>query len=342
MSTDVEELLREGMERFTAGVHAPAGLASTAARLRRRRRAIHGAVAFGAAAATAAAAILAAVSAGGSTPRAPGTGTRPSAPAMAGGVPGANPTGPQAHEVAYVVKRVETALTSEHQVFYGQTTSDFGPSSTWVHGTHYRWEEFTGTGCGQVLPNGQCTNQGPSERYLAQGTAQVGGKLTTVYVTYYNREWSGGRFWTAAPTSACSPTGALEMGGPPIPTNHWADFINATLACGAAKATGHVRINGMETIQITGKPVTVRLKPGYARTVREKRVRVRWTLYVDPATYLPVRISGSTATFGGPSASTMNRSVTDVRWLPPTPANIAKAMVTIPPGFHRVSSPANQ
>ena len=36
MNTDVEELLRDGMERFTAGVHAPAGLAHAATRLRRR------------------------------------------------------------------------------------------------------------------------------------------------------------------------------------------------------------------------------------------------------------------------------------------------------------------
>lgn len=342
MSTDVEGLLRDGMERFTAGVHAPPGLASTAGRLRRRRRAARGVAGCAAAAVTAAAVLIAVIVASGSTPRAAGNGTQPQPPTVISGVPGTNPGGPQAHEVAYVVKRVETALTSERQVFYGQTTSQWGPSSTWVYGRHYRWEEYTGTGCGQVLPNGQCTNQGPSERYLAQGTALVGGKLTTVYVTYYNREWSGGRFWTAAPGSACSATGALEMGGPPIPTNHWADFISATLACGAAKVTGHVRVNGVDTIQITGKPVTVRLKPGYARAVHEKSVQVRWTLYVDPATYLPVRISGSTATFGGPSASTFNRSVTNVHWLKPTPANQARAMVTIPPRFHRVSSPTDQ
>lgn len=32
MNTDVEELLRDGMERFTADVRAPAGLARTASR----------------------------------------------------------------------------------------------------------------------------------------------------------------------------------------------------------------------------------------------------------------------------------------------------------------------
>jgi hypothetical protein len=34
--------------------------------------------------------------------------------------------------------------------------------------------------------------------------------------------------------------------------------------------------------------------------------------------------------------------VTNVQWLPPTAANIAKALVTIPPGYTQVSSPAQQ
>jgi hypothetical protein len=34
--------------------------------------------------------------------------------------------------------------------------------------------------------------------------------------------------------------------------------------------------------------------------------------------------------------------VTDMQWLPPSAANIAKTLVTIPPGFHQVSSPADQ
>jgi hypothetical protein len=139
----------------------------------------------------------------------------------------------------------------------------------------------------------------------------------------------------------CPTTAALEMGGPPLPTNHWSAFINATLACGAATVTGHVRIDGVDTTKITGS-VTVRLSAGYAKVVREKWARARWTLYVDPRTYLPVRMYGSTETFGGPAGSTRFASVTDVQWLRPTAANIAKTLVTIPPGFRHVKSPADQ
>jgi hypothetical protein len=106
--------------------------------------------------------------------------------------------------------------------------------------------------------------------------------------------------------------------------------------------TGHVWIGGVETTKITGSPVTVRLSAGYAKAVHEKWARARWTLYVNPKTYLPVRMAGSTQTFGGSGGGTLFKSVTDVRWLRPTKANVRKALVTIPPGFHQVSSPANQ
>jgi hypothetical protein len=133
------------------------------------------------------------------------------------------------------------------------------------------------------------------------------------------------------------------MGGPGVPTAHWSAFLRATIACGAAHVTGHVLIDGVETTRITGKPVTVKLSPGYARVIHEKRARSYWTLYVDPTTYLPVRMSGATHMFGGPMASYTSSSVTDVQWLPPTRANIAKASIAIPPGFHRWRGlPGNQ
>lgn len=324
MSTDVEELLHEGMERFTTGVHAPAGLAATAGRLRRRRRrAIQAAAACGTAAVTAAA-VLIAIAAGG-------------AAAPAGG------STAQAHTVAYVVSRVKAALATENLVYYGKTTGTDGPSSAWAYGQRWRWEEFTGSGCRTVTSTGDCAHQGGSVRFLATGTARVGGKLTTAYVTYYNREYSLSPITESLPTSACSRTARLEMAGPaPTPGDHWSDFINATLACGAARVTGHVWINGTATIQITGKPITVRLPPGEARAVREKWTRAGWTLYVDPRSYLPVRITATNTTFGGPAATTFGSLVTNVQWLKPTVANRAKALVRIPPGFHRVSSPASQ
>jgi hypothetical protein len=324
MNTDVEELLREGMERFTTGVQAPTGLARTAVRLRRRRRAIRAAVACGAVAVIAVTAIA--------------------VPGMAGGAPARSGPGlAQTRTAAYVISRVENALATEHRVLRGYATGGgWGPTITWVYGARTRFVEFTGRGCGHAAPSGACTHHGGSEPYLAQGDAIIRGKRYGVYVTYFDRKWSGGPGWEPMPPSACSRTGGLEMSGPAIVTGHWPAFIKATLGCGAATVTGHVRIDGRDTTKISGSPVTVRLQGGEARAVRENRVRARWTLYVDSTTYLPVRISGSNRSFGGPAPSYVFSTVTDIQWLRPTAANIAKTLVTVPPGFRRVKSPADQ
>lgn len=321
MNTDVEELLRDGMERFTAGVQAPAGLAHRTSRLRRRRMAVRAAVACGTAAVTATAVVAVAAGAGG--------GPAPAGPGKA-----------EARTTAYVISRVENALADQHLVLRGRTATTAGPSISWAYGPRNRFEELTGNGCGHARPDGSCSHRGGSEPYVAQGTALIGGKLTGVYVTYYNHKWS--LVPDSVPASACSRTGTLEMAGPPVPTSDWPAFIHATLACGAATVTGHVRIDGVETLKITGSPVTERLKANYAKVVREKWLRTQWILYVNPQTYLPVRLSGSAHSYGGPAPSTLFTSVTDMQWLPRTAANVAKTLVTIPAGFHQVGSPADQ
>jgi hypothetical protein len=59
MKMDVEDLLREGMQRFTEEVPVPTGLAHRAARVRRRRMAVCAVAAAGTAAVTAVAAVVA-------------------------------------------------------------------------------------------------------------------------------------------------------------------------------------------------------------------------------------------------------------------------------------------
>jgi len=89
-------------------------------------------------------------------------------------------------------------------------------------------------------------------------------------------------------------------------------FIHGALACGGLSVTGRTRVDGAAAIKLTG---TRRLaKPPI-------------TLYVSPATYLPIRI-----VIGGLRE--------DYRWLAPTAANLAMLKVRIPPGFRRVKSTA--
>jgi hypothetical protein len=315
MNTDLEELVREGMHRLAAEVRAPADVVATARHhLRRRKIVVRAALACGTAAVTAAAVIAVT-----------GPGTRPGAGATS------------ARTTAYVVTRVEHALAAENFVIQGQATGSYtvsvhghprwfsgGLTLSWTYGKRNRIEEFTLSG----------------KPWLADGTALIGRKLTGAYVTYYDHRYSLYRPGHAH-LKACSATAQLILGAPAVTMPNWPAFVKAMLGCEAATVTGHARIGGAQATVISGS-IDVPLAKGYASMVKEARVRVRYTLYVNSATYLPVRAYGSTETYGGTRGHTISAYVTKVRWLPPTKANIAKALVTIPPGYQQVSSRASQ
>jgi hypothetical protein len=322
MNGDVQELLREGLDRLTADARMPVGiLARARTRVRRRKIVVRAALACGTAAATAAAVI--AVAAPGAKP---GT----------GGVMAARTT-------AYVIKRVENALAGENLVYRAQSTASVGGTSiAWSYGPRNRYEEYWPvTDYRDRVVHGKRLWDFPpdlrGQPYLAQGTALVGGKLTDAYVTYFDHRYS------LAPLGhdhlkPCSVTAELSLGGPTVTVPNWPAFIKAMLGCQAATVTGQARIGGVETTVISGS-ADVALPQGYARTIKETRVRARWTMYVDPATYLPVRVDGSTKAYGGAGEPTVSTSVTNVRWLLPTAANVAQTLVTIPSGFQLWKGP---
>jgi hypothetical protein len=304
MNTDVEQLVREGLDRLVARTEVPAGLADRAHRhLRRRRLAAGSAIAAGTTLVTAIAVV-----------------------AATGATGPAGPTRAQLDAFA-VLRQVQSALAQQDLVMRGDTISASNPPSgsqrsvTWSYRNQDRYLEFF-----------------HGKPYLADGTAEIGGKLAAAYVTYFDRKWSGGSPPYAGPSNACGKNGVM-MGGPAPSAADWPAFIKATLACGSAAVTGHAEINGVDTIKIAGSPLTVGLPKGM---VKATKARVWYTLYVDPSSYLPVRMSGTTLTYGHHAGSFAFTSVTDIRWLPPTPANIAQTLVTIPPGFQQVSSPADQ
>jgi hypothetical protein len=327
MNTNIEELLRDGMSRFTGEMKAPGGLAHTAVRLHRRRVTVRASAAGGCFAVVAATAVFLATGVTRTT---------------------AGPAPMQARDAAYVTKRVESALSGQDMVAV-EKDSNGGATTTWMYGKLWNRLELNPPGDYSWVEHGKRYYSFPlAERgkpFTATGTAMVGGQLYGAYVTYNDDRYSLTPLTnnSVLPTSACSTTARLEMGGMPVPGVGWAVFINNTLRCGTASVTGQVRISGHETTQITGKPVTVRLSAGYAKAVQEKWATVGWTIYVNPKTFLPVRIDGSTRTYGGTAGNQVSAQVNDMTWLAPTPSNIAKALVTIPPGFHRYTgNPADQ
>ena len=87
-------------------------------------------------------------------------------------------------------------------------------------------------------------------------------------------------------------------------------FIHAALACGGLSVTGRMRAGGAMAIKLTGT---------------QRLAKLPTTLYISPATYLPIRV-----VIGGLRQ--------DYRWLAPTAANLSMLKVRIPPGFRRVNN----
>jgi hypothetical protein len=136
------------------------------------------------------------------------------------------------------------------------------------------------------------------------------GSLATTAVSYTSHTW-----WTTqtarpavtGPASAgCLPGGGIRLSGG---RNAWPDFIRSQLACGAYTVAGRQAVGGVDALEITGNS-------GHLR------------LWVNPATYLPVRLE------------TVGPLRIDFRWLPATPANLAMLNMPVPAGFHQIPPPS--
>ena len=314
MSTDVEDLLREGMERFTADLRAPAGLTFRIARRRRRRRLALCSVTGAAAALTAGAVALAVVV-----------------------VPSQQRTGIEL--TADVVKRVSSALTAADPGDIAQmsvTTSSASPyggktttttAEEWSYGDEWR----------------SVTYSSPGHPLYDEGYTGSAGSSVYTLVNYSTRSWTKrpglGRPAAAIPFSTlptsrgCRPAigafpllfkfGLPGMGLPAssLPSTV-ARSLRTAVSCGTLTVAGRQTVDGVEAIKLTsraGSPISE-------------------TIWVSPSTYLPVRVvvrsaSGTAGAAGAPAV----QQTADITWLPPTAQNLAKLTVPIPAGFRKVS-----
>lgn len=300
MNTDVEDLLREGMERFTADLRAPAGVTRRAAQRLRRRLALRSA-ATGAAALTAGALALVAV-----------------------GLPGGR--GNSADAAAYVVTRVGSALSAAGPGSIAQlTVTTSGPvlpnggtatvtAEEWSYGDQWR----------------SVTYSSPGHPVYDEGVS-----ASSVYslVNYQTRTWArlSGQGRPAPPavrdTHGCGPVvaalPALFLPGPPgigfagswLPVTG-AGALRAAVSCGTLVVAGRQHVNGIEAIELTSRPDSP----------------ISETIWVSPGSYLPVRMVVRL----GPGHPVLQRTA-DITWLPPTAQNLAMLTVPVPAGFRHVS-----
>jgi hypothetical protein len=321
MNTDVADLLRESIDRLTDGERVPAGLADRAYERNRRRRIALGTATATGTAALAAAAVLVATSVTGGVPRG---GSRPA----------------QTITTAYVLSHTERALaalaranlievihtTGQHVWFTPfeeggncfQLRCDAGRAQQAIYSSYrsfYREEGLSAKGPVydySVIPL-------PSGRH-GQHEFQVTGDD-------YDRKvwWSGAsRHGLRYEPNPYGQPGCPAAVGPPLANfPNWSAQVRHALACGSFRVAGRQRIGGIDTIKI------VSVGPAWGNG--------KQTLWVNPATYLPVRATAI------PPRKRLGVGVTltgDFRWLPPTKANLATAFgVRVPRGFHRVPVP---
>jgi hypothetical protein len=296
MNTDVEDLLRQGMLRYTADLHAPTGMVREAQR-RRGRRLAQRSVTAGAALAACAAAVVAVVFAG---------------------LPGAqqkSPSPAQTIDAAYVTKRVASALSAAGPAEIAQMAVTFsrpgGGTTTakeWSYGDQWRSVQYSSTG---------------------QPVFEEGGASSTyTLVNYSTRTWARQSGVAGQTEPAPQPTGCVLAGAAlsPLfgPTSKLSvgsssasvvQLLRTAISCGTLTVDGQQRVDGIEATKLTSSPGS----------------RISETVWVNPTTYLPVRVVTRSA-----AGSSVTQRTADITWLKPSAQDQAALTVSIPAGFRQV------
>jgi subtilisin family serine protease len=315
MSRNVEDLLREGIDRLAADADADAvGPATLLHRARqhnrRRRQAIAGAIAAGTAAVTAAAVIIATA-----------------------GTAGSNPSALHGQTITYVATRAEQALAhlnQEQAIEYSSETVRGSDFSFTVLNLANNPQSGSGSPTEPgVLANVHAVRQAAwtyRGLRLWQGYSTTGTLVYSYAVTpteAYGAAYTDRTQWHT-PISTTTPAdvpATCQNAGFGYPT--WANSIAKALSCHVFKLGGNQQVNGIEAVKLIRK-----FAGGYTMT-----------LWVDPASYLPVRIAYG---YPGSHGATITETV-ELHWLAPAQDNLARLHTAeqrgaIPPGFHELPS----
>jgi hypothetical protein len=156
------------------------------------------------------------------------------------------------------------------------------------------------------------------EQVTMQGKTPV-----TTSVVYWNRTWfrasgegpSRPRQYPAPQRPKHVQFAQFVEGGLSPDMHQLAASIRLSLARHTMKIVGHQRIDGVNTLKLTGAPGN--------------------TFWVNTKTYLPVRIQ-FVITFYGKQAPPPFAERTDFKLLAPTPANLKLLRLPVPHGFRKV------
>ncbi len=320
MSREIEELLRDGLDRLTTGASVPADLVQRARQAKRRRRAARGGLATGAAAAVAGTVALAVAVAGGG-----GGGLASTAGDHARPADAAHPAVQHVQTVADIVHKANRALDTSNLIMVSMTNArvlslehvNGHRKIAVLHSIGYSYRNRMTA----VLFTGPNTFAGPHHVNTVISSEMSSTKPGTMSNTrwteldYWNRTWATSTRRepagpTPAPTSlACSSRQKLSKPDAVLRTylSTSPASIKSALACGGLVKAGTETVQGVPAIKLTST---------------SKLTSHQLTIDVSPDTFLPVRV-----VFGDIEM--------DYRWLQPTAANLAKLTPQIPRGFRQ-------
>jgi hypothetical protein len=345
MSNTETDVLHESIDRLTRDERLPAGLADRAFRRHRQRKIVFRAAAAGTA--VVAAGVLATVALPGAAPR-PGQQAGPaSAGAAAHTTRGQTSTAqtPAVQTAAYVSGHTERALAAAQRGNLVEEIHTVGQNYP-LGLTQVLSFPVNGGGTGHLVKQagptasqeniwsyqGQLREQGldPAGQPVfdaSSTTAQSpAGSRTVMNVSgtgadYTSRTWWRSSLQVSLPAAAGPTTCASAFLPPPVGTTlDWAAAIRTALSCGHFQLAGHEQVGTVNAIKL----VSAKVNGPYTATV-----------WVDPSTYLPVRLTWN---WLDPRAQGPGTLTGDFRWVQPTQANLGALQVAVPDGFKQVNA----
>jgi hypothetical protein len=136
---------------------------------------------------------------------------------------------------------------------------------------------------------------------------------------YTSRTWWRSSLQLSLPAATGQPTCASAFLPPPVGTTlDWAAAIRTALSCGHFQVAGHEQVGTVNAIKL----VSAKVNAPYTATV-----------WVDPSTYLPVRLTWNWLDPRGQGPGTLTG---DFRWVQPTQASLGALQAAVPAGFRQV------
>ncbi|SCE67788.1 hypothetical protein GA0074695_0242 [Micromonospora viridifaciens] len=231
----------------------------------------------------------------------------------------------QMENVSYVQEQTVKALGQASQyVIHAKNSYGSGHYDEWIDKAtqRYRNDVYTSEVPASPAPDGKAGQadreetarapQAPGEQpagpvHLSQSHAVSGPKRNQTIITVdYNGKW-----WSKDHAPAVEPAISVDITD--------ADSVHKAISHGTVELLGNEKVNGVDALRLR---------------IDGPNWSYRIDMWVDSTTYLPVQ---QTATKGDGDALVPSSTVTTTyTWLPRTGENLARLVLTPPPGFVRV------